>query len=121
MITVNGRVFLADVGANERVFEGIFASVTLTFTRGHAILGDEITFSTDAEEYIKSTGTIEHWIKEIRDDFENSGDFVLDHIVEDLDAEEYEKAESYITAYYQDNPMPDGKGIVVDDIREFIS
>jgi hypothetical protein len=121
MITVNGRVFLSDVGADERIFEGVYANVSVTFTKGHTILGDEITFSPEATEYIESLGTVQHWVNEIRDDFENSGDFVLDHIVEDLDAEEYAKAETYITAYYQDKPMPDGLGVEIDNIRDFIS
>ena len=121
MITVNGKVYLPDVGANEHIYEGVFANVSVTFTKGHAILGDEITFDAETTEYIESQGTVRHWIKEIRDDFENSGDFVLDHIVETLDAAEYAEAETYITAYYQDRPMPDGKGIEIGNVRDYIS
>jgi len=108
MITVNGRVYLADIGADECVYEGVYANVTVAFSEGKALLGPEIKFSVDAAKFIKSVGSsVDHWCHAIRDDFENSGDFVLDKIVEDLDIEEYGKAETYITAYYQDKPMPD--------------
>lgn len=108
MITVNGRVYLADVGGDEGVYEGVCANVTVAFSEGKAFLGPEITFGVEEAKFLKSIGSsVEHWCKEIRDDFENSGDYVLDKIVEDLDIEEYGKAETYITAYYQDKPMPD--------------
>ena len=114
MITVNGKVYLSDIGANERVYEGITANVSVTFTKGKAILGPEITFGVDEAKYIKSIGSsVDHWCHEIRDDFANSGDFVLDKIVEELEIAEYGKAESYITAYYQDKPMPDVDAVEV--------
>jgi len=119
MITVNGQVYLADVGGDERVYEGIAANVSVTFTKGKAILGPEITFGVDEAQFIKSVGsTVAHWCHEIRDDFENSGDYVLDHIVEDLEIAEYGKAETYITAYYQDRPMPDAVEVPLQKIEE---
>ena len=107
-------MYLEDVGAPEGVYEGVFANVTVSFAGGKAYLGPEITFGVEEARFIKSVGsTVDHWCHEIREDFENSGDYVLDKIVEDLDIDEYGKAEPYITAYYKGNPMPDQIGVEV--------
>jgi len=121
MITVNGKIYLSDVGADERVYEGISASVTISFSEGKALLGPEITFGVDEAKFIKSVGSsVDHWCHEIRDDFENSGDYVLDRIVEDLEIAEYGKAESYISAYYQDRPMPDATEIPLQKVEQIL-
>lgn len=107
MITVNGTVNLTDVGAHERVYEDVKVDVRVTFTKGNTFL-ESVTVAPEEKAFLKSVGsTPQHWIDIIQDEFDNSGDFLLDHIVENLPADQYEKAETYITAYYQGNPMPD--------------
>lgn len=111
MITVRGTLNLTDVGAHERSYEGINADVEITFTKGQIFLANVI-IPAEFSAYIKSLGsTREHWINIIKDEFDNNGDYVLDSIIENLPEIEYAKAETYITAYYQDNPMPDGDSV----------
>lgn len=115
MITVNGTLNLTDVGAHELTYENVKADVRVTFTKGNAFL-DSVVIAPEEKAYIESVGSsVQHWLDIIKDDFDNSGDFVLDHIVEDLPADQYEKAEAYITAYYKGNPMPDG----VEEVGNF--
>lgn len=108
MITVHGTLSLTDMGAHELIYEGVLADVQVTFSKGQALL-DSVIISAEAEAYIKSVGsTKKHWVDQIKDEFDNSGDYVLDSIIDHLSENEYAKAEDYITAYYKDNPMPDG-------------
>lgn len=107
MITVTGPVSLALVGADERVFEGVYANVTVEFSRGKATLKN-VTLSEDAIEFIETMRSEpQHWIDAITTEFNESGDFILDEVVEGLDDDEYAKAEKYITAYYKGLKMPD--------------
>ncbi len=120
MITVNGKLNLTDVGAHERVYEGMKADVEVTFTKGQALL-DNVIIPADDEAYIKSVGsTRKHWIDIIKDEFDNSGDYVLDSIIENLSDEEYAAAEDYITAYYKDRPMPDGVEVPLSRIEDIL-
>ncbi len=120
MITVRGTLNLTDVGAHERIYEGVLADVQITFTKGQALL-DNVILADEEKAYIKSVGsTHKHWLDLIKDEFDNSGDYVLDSIVENLSDEEYAKAEDYITAYYKDNPMPDGVEVELIPVRNVI-
>ncbi len=108
MITVRGTLYLTDIGAHERVYEDVKAGVQVTFSKGKATL-DDIEFSNTATKYFESVGsTVDYWKDLITSEFNDTGDYVLDSIVECLPDEEYARAEDYITAYYKDHPMPDG-------------
>ena len=120
MITVRGTLNLTDVGAHERVYEGVKANVQVTFSKGQALL-DRVSIADKEKAYIESVGSSPNrWVDVIRDEFDNSGDFVLDHIVENLPDDEYERAENYITAYYKDHPMPDGIEVPLSKIEDVL-
>ena len=109
MITVRGKLYLTDIGAHERVYEGVKAGVDVTFSKGKAKL-DKIEFSNSDSKYFESVGSsLSYWINLIQEEFVDSGDYVLDSIVENLPDDEYARAEAYITAYYKDYRMPDGE------------
>ncbi len=109
MITVRGQLYLTDLGAHERIYEGVKAGVDVTFSKGKATL-DKIEFSNSDSKYFESVGSsLSHWINLIQGEFVNSGDYVLDLIIENLPDDEYARAENYITAYYKNYPMPDGE------------
>jgi len=119
MITVRGTLYLTDVGAHERVYEGVKVDVEIAFTKGEALLSS-VVIAEDEAAYIKSVGsTKKHWLDTIQAEFAE-GDYVLDRIVEDLADDEYAKAEDYITAYYKDNPMPDGVEVELIPIQNVI-
>lgn len=121
MITVRGTLNLTDIGAHELVYEGVKADVEVTFTKGQAFL-DNVIIPAENSAYIESLGsTREHWINIIKDEFDHGGDHVLDSIIENLPDTEYKKAETYINAYYQDNPMPDAVEIPLSKLNEIIT
>lgn len=121
MITVNGKLNLTDVGAHERVYEGVKADVQVTFSKGKARL-NHILFDVDTMKFFDSVGsTVDHWRELIHNEFYDDGDYLLDSIVENLPDDEYAKAEDYITAYYKDKPMPDGVEIPVQGLGEIVA
>lgn len=115
MITVRGTLNLTDVGAGERAYEDVSADIELTFSKGKVEITD-IVMSNRTERYCESLGSSgNYWRKQILEEFNSEGDWLLDQIVENLDEQEYQKAEAYITAYYKDHPMPDGGKILAGE------
>ena len=97
MISITGKVYLASVGGNERVFEDVYAEVKVRFIKDGTPTIIEIGFSDTCTKYIQSLGaTVDYWKDEIIYEFSNN-DYLLAEILEDLDESEYKKVAPYIT------------------------
>ena len=96
MISITGKVYLASVGGNERVFEDVYAEVKVRFIKDGTPTIIDIGFSDMCSTYIQSLGaTVDYWKDQIVNEFSNN-DYLLEEILENLEESEYKKVAPFV-------------------------